>query len=110
MMNVKDANTETPIPSKKWTQLDEYQRLECIKKLGLEDKGFAGVNVTRALRNGFVFVILVGDVKSSDRGELLLDLEAFLKEQVDQAITIWCEPIDDKNRLRNLRGIEVKSI
>ena len=44
------------------------------------------------------------------RGTKLLDLEELLKENVDLGITIWLEPLGDKNSLRNLRGIEVKKV
>ena len=31
-----------------------------------------------------------------------------MKESVDNAITIWLEPVGDKSKLRNLRGIKIK--
>ena len=37
----------------------------------------------------------------------MLDLEAVLKNELDNGITIWHIPIGDKNSLRNLRGIEI---
>jgi hypothetical protein len=43
------------------------------------------------------------------RGAFLLDLELLLKENIDSGVFIWCEPIGDKNSLRNLRGIEIVS-
>jgi hypothetical protein len=39
-----------------------------------------------------------------------LDLEELFKKSVDQGITVWGEALGDKNSLRNLRGIEVKTI
>jgi hypothetical protein len=32
-----------------------------------------------------------------------------LKAHIDDALTVWLEPLGDRNSLRNLRGIEVKS-
>ena len=44
---------------------------------------------------------------ASERGTLLLNLEAILKKEIDDGISIWHIPLGDKNSLRNLRGIEV---
>jgi hypothetical protein len=64
---------------------------------------------TRTLSDGQVYFSFKNPLSSSDRGILLLDLELFLKENIDSGIVIWCEPIGDKNSLRNLRGIEIIS-
>ena len=29
--------------------------------------------------------------------------------KTDKGITVWCEPIGDKSKLRKLRGIEIKT-
>ena len=41
------------------------------------------------------------------RGPLLLDLEEKLKKNIDDGITVWFEPVGDKSKLRNLRGITI---
>ena len=46
---------------------------------------------------------------ASERGVLLLNIEDWIKNKLDNGITIWHESIGDKNSLRNLRGIEVNS-
>ena len=40
---------------------------------------------------------------------MLLDLEEKLKNEIDLGITVWCEPVGDKSKLRNLRGIKIKT-
>ena len=35
-------------------------------------------------------------------------LEEDLKLNIDKGLTVWCEPLGDKNSLRNLRGIKIK--
>jgi len=45
---------------------------------------------------------------ASERGPFLLDLEDYLRE-IDQALVVWLQPLGDRNSLRNLRGIEVKT-
>ena len=36
-----------------------------------------------------------------------VNFEEWIKKIVDHGISIWHEPIGDKNSLRNLRGIEI---
>ena len=31
-----------------------------------------------------------------------------MKADIDEGITLWLEPVGDKSKLRNLRGIELK--
>ena len=40
---------------------------------------------------------------------MLLELEEKLKKELDEGITIWLEPVGDKSKLRNLRGINIKT-
>ena len=39
---------------------------------------------------------------------MLLDLESLIKDNIDDGISIWLEPVGDKSKLRNLRGINFK--
>ena len=48
-------------------------------------------------------------IASNKRGLLLLELEEQLKRKVDNGITVWLEPVGDKSKLRNLRGITFKN-
>ena len=48
-------------------------------------------------------------IPANERGLLLLDLEEKLKIEIDKGITVWCEPVGDKSKLRKLRGIEIKT-
>ena len=38
-----------------------------------------------------------------------IELEQKLKSNIDVGITIWCEPVGDKSKLRKLRGIQINS-
>ena len=67
------------------------------------------MNITRATDKGYVYLTLEKTMDAGERGSLLLRLEELLKRKVDNGITIWHEPIGDKNSLRKLRGIEVKT-
>ena len=68
------------------------------------------IDIVDARPDGQVIVKFTEPVGPEIRGTRLLDLEEILKANVDPGITIWLEPLGDKNSLRNLRGIEVKKI
>lgn len=104
------ADVETPAPVAAWTALDERQRVDQI--MGQLDTGpvqfLSQIQVITALADGQVIVLMKPSMPANQRGPLLLDLETYLKETIDPALTVWLEPVGDRNSLRNLRGIEVK--
>ena len=105
-INSDDAMKDSPTPSKDWLDLTDVKRLLMIKKVV---NNIEGMNFTRTTDKGYVYLTLEKTMDSGERGSLLLGLEELLKRKVDNGITIWHEPIGDKNSLRKLRGIEVKT-
>jgi len=105
-INVNDAIKNSPVPSKKWLNLTNLERLLIVKEVSNNIKD---VNFTRTTDKGYVYIVLENSLDSGERGALLLRLEKLLKHKVDNGITIWHEPIGDKNSLRKLRGIEVNT-
>lgn len=103
------ADEDTPLPGSGWISLDDSSRLEAIIAQLQTKIVFSRITPTRTFTTGQVYVALNEPIGSSLRGGLLLDLEEHLKKSIDSAINIWCEPLGDKNSLRNLRGIEIKS-
>ena len=100
------AELNTPTPGKLWVGQSQKDRLEHIEKAS---EFFTGVlKAVEARDNGHVIIKLLKEFKPGDRGTLLLDYEFHLKDKIDEAITLWLEPLGDKSTLRNLRGIEVK--
>ena len=59
--------------------------------------------------NGQIVLKASEPIPSNKRGEILLDLEDHLKQNIDKGLTVWFEPIGDKSKLRNLRGIKFQS-
>ena len=55
--------------------------------------------------NGQIVFKVSKPIPSNERGILLLDLESELKENIDKGLTVWFEPVGDKSKLRNMRGI-----
>ena len=103
----KYAASETDSASPEWRKLDQESRISKIEAV-LENTEFNdSFAVSRATESGAVYVTMTQPLGPSDRGAKLLDLEEFLKEKIDRGISIWCEPIGDRNSLRNLRGVQI---
>ncbi len=111
MISLVHAKTDTPVPASGWRQLSDAERHARVTK-ALQN-GAAILNdavvIVSAKADGQVTVNLAQPQSASKRGQLLLDLEEFLKKEIDQGLTVWLEPLGDRNSLRNLRGIEVKA-
>ena len=105
----KFASTPTDAISTSWINKSKEQRLNDLAAATLGTRFEEFVTPTRALDNGQVYISLNKPVNSSERGQLLLDLESHYKTSVEVGINLWCEPLGDKNSLRNLRGIQVIS-
>ena len=103
------AEIESPITKENWRKLSEFERLELVRNRITENKKFQIIHPTRARKNGQVFIKLLVDTPASKRGILILSFERLLKDKIDQGINVWNEPIGDKNSLRNMRGIEIKT-
>lgn len=103
----KFANSETDAISSNWQNLDQDSRISTVIE-ALEGSRFSQMfTVSRALESGAVYVTALRPLGPNIRGSTLLDLEAYLKERVEKGISLWCEPIGDRNSLRNLRGVQI---
>jgi hypothetical protein len=104
------ANVPTPNPGATWAALDERQRVDQVKnKLMASSASFLSqIEIITAKADGQVIVHMKQSLPASERGPFLLDLEDYLRE-IDQALVVWLQPLGDRNSLRNLRGIEVKT-
>jgi hypothetical protein len=111
MVSLKYANVSTPVPGAEWRKLSDAERQARItESLPSSTQAFNGaVVIVSAKADGQITVNLVEPLSPASRGQLLLDLEEFLKKEIDPGLTVWLEPLGDRNSLRNLRGIEVKA-
>ena len=73
---------------------------------------YPSVNFVKEIngRGGYknIFVKFTGKSSIAERGQLLMNLEDELINNVDSAIRIWHEPLGDKNTLRTMRGVTVQ--
>ena len=104
------AFMETPKPSVEWQEMSRENRLAKIKEV-LRKHDFEGklliIPIT-ANKDGQIIIRFTEPVSANRRGTILLDFEELLKTDIDHSLTVWLEPLGDKNSLRNLRGIQVK--
>lgn len=110
-MHFPHATAISPTPSGSWAALSDAQRIASIHRVirGQQPVFEEHLAVVSAKQDGQVIVRMLTPHGPSERGTLLLDFEDFLKHDVDRGISVWGESLGDKNSLRNLRGIEVKS-
>ena len=107
----QSAFAETPKPAESWFFLSDNERLILTKNA--LNKNLEKLNelfeLVDAKSDGQIIVKAHKTLTADKRGTLLLDLEDFFKKSIDMSLVVWLEPFGDRNSLRNLRGIEVKS-
>ena len=104
-----DANADTPVTQTTWKLMPDIERIELLNKQIGKKQDYMNISINKTTESGQVLVQLDDKLSASERGVYLLDFERYLKVNVDQGINVWCESIGDKNSLRNLRGIQIKS-
>ena len=108
MMKI-DANADTPVTQTTWKLMPDIERIKLLNKQMVKKQDYMSISINKTTESGQVLVQLDGKFSASERGVYLLDFERYLKDNIDQGINVWCETIGDKNSLRNLRGIQIKS-
>jgi len=107
--NFIHVRTDSPIVPNSWKAADLHKlKNEMIQKLKKYSKKYELIELCELKNDGQVIVNFTCPVSADKRGGLLLDLEELLKNEFDQGVTVWLEPLGDRNSLRNLRGIKVK--
>ena len=101
------ASAVTPTTSKDWVVKSEKDRIEMILKELKKNILYKNFEVIKAPDNGQIVLKIAQIIPANKRGLLLLELEKMLKSVVDTGITVWCEPVGDKSKLRQLRGVKI---
>ena len=105
----QEDHTGTYRPTEKWLKLTEKERLALLRDLLKEDPANEGISVEEVPDNGHVVLRIEHSIAAGERGMFLLNLEQKFKNMIDIGLTLWLEPVGDKSKLRQLRGVEVKS-
>jgi len=104
------ANKKIPIVGEKWQNNTNEERINLVQKEIMKNENYKNFITIKADIGGQVVLKIEELIPASKRGVLLLELEETLKHNLDAGITVWLEPIGDKSKLRNLRGISFKEI
>ena len=102
------SNIKTPITGQDWKKKSEESRINIVTKELKKNILYKGFEVVKAPDNGQIVLKIERIIPANQRGLLLLELEKKLK-LIDRGITIWCEPVGDKSKLRKLRGVEINT-
>ena len=104
------ASKPTPKVSPDWKNLSISKRKKQITDFLENFYGKnANIKVHAVPENGQVVLVMQEGLPANQRGSYLLKLEKLIKENVDQGLTVWLEPVGDKSSLRKLRGLEIKT-
>ena len=103
------SNLTTPITSQDWKRESEENRIKSVSKELKKNFLYKDFEVIKAPDNGQIVLKIERIIPANERGLLLLELEGMLKSFIDKGITVWCEPVGDKSKLRQLRGVKIKT-
>jgi hypothetical protein len=92
--------------SKRWTELLFNEKVSLINIELKKNEKTKEFEIFKINEDGQIILKIRNPIKSNLRGIILLDLEEQLKKNIDQGLTVWLEPIGDKSKLRNLRGVK----
>ena len=102
------SNVKTPTTSQHWNSLSEDDRKKLIYDVLNNDINYEEFEVYQTYDNGEIVFNDNKTIPSKKRGLLQQKHEEKLKQNVDKGLTVWLEPVGDKSKLRNLRGIKIK--
>ena len=103
------SNLTTPITSQDWKRESEENRIKSVSKELKKNILYKDFEVIKAPDNGQIVLKIERIIPANERGLLLLELEGMLKSVVDKGITVWCEPVGDKSKLRQLRCVIINA-
>lgn len=102
----RNQSTPTPSCSSEWRELSHEEKHDAIANALSTSSVFNEFFLKSLSNNGQdLYVDCSLPLQANERGGLLLDLEQFLVENVDQGLRVWFEVTADKSKLRNLRGV-----
>jgi len=100
---------DTPSVNLVWVEMNYAERLSKVATELEKDSSWNNIIIKSCNPSGQVFIELAVPMPSNCRSTIILDFELALKKSIDDAITVWNEPLGDKSSLRRLRGVVVKS-
>ena len=106
----ENSVAKTPVTDVKWQNKSDVERVKLIQNFLSQETEYREYEVINADKDGQIILKIEKSIPANSRGILLLELEEELKKKIDKGLTIWLEPVGDKSKLRNLRGITIKAV
>ena len=101
-----DYLVDTYIPTENWLDMDLSLRKKTVSTTIGSYSLEIDFDVVSVPDNGQIVLKTSENIAPNVRGLLLLNLEKKLKEDIDIGLTVWLEPVGDKSKLRQLRGVQ----
>ena len=101
------SKVASPKPGNDWLAKPESERIWELKLFFQNSSEYHAFKVISAQDNGHVTIAIDHNIPVNERGLFLLAAEGKLKKTFDPALTLWCEPVGDKSKLRALRGVKI---
>lgn len=103
------ADEDSPVPGKSWVAKPAEERVWEVSQFLKAHEEYSHIEAVEAGENGHIVIAIEQQIAANVRGLYLLELERKLKEALDPAVTVWCEPVGDKSKLRALRGVKIET-
>ena len=110
LISKENSLAKTPITNNEWQNKSASERVKLIQNFLSQETEYREYEVINAEKDGQIILKIEKSIPANSRGILLLELEEELKKKIDKGLTIWLEPVGDKSKLRNLRGITIKAV
>ena len=110
IINKENSLAASPKVSNEWKNKTDQQRISEITNFMQINQLNLNFEVFNALEDGQVILKTYKSIPAKVKGIHLLEIEEKLKKSIDNGITVWLEPVGDKSKLRNLRGITFKNL
>tara|TARA_B100001142_G_scaffold250769_1_gene250948 strand:+ start:352 stop:678 length:327 start_codon:yes stop_codon:yes gene_type:complete len=101
------SNVDTHEVKETWFSLSFNQKKDAITDFLKKNSYDHILKFSNITTDGQVNFQLLLDIDVNTRCDTLLDIELHMKSELDIGLTLWLDPMGDKNTLRNLRGIEI---
>lgn len=106
----KYANESSPEIQEKWISMSQNEKFNLIESILNGEARYEKFKLVKIEKNGFLILKVEENISANERGLMLLELEEKIKREIDEGLTVWLEPVGDKSKLRNLRGISFKEL
>lgn len=106
---VFDPLVDTVGVTEEWVKATQEERAQRVAD-AVDGFGHSyDIAVVSVPTSGQIVLRITTNIEPAVRGIFLLQLEEFIKREVDEGVSIWLEPVGDRSKLRKLRGVIVKN-